>query len=190
MTQWLLNHVLFKHYTELILDTPFLTYFQIKPSNLKQTSPHQQRPATHDGGAQIKPFALLLLKINTFGGTFVATVIITTLLSGWLFVCCTLLAFFSGAFPHLAPGCLLPCASSRCSSAWRPRRRCSNRYLSFSFSARRHSNSGETSTISMLSRPRLSPSRRLEISFVRRRIWSSWADRRASRHSAIFKRPP
>lgn len=154
-------------------DSEKKAYLSIKTSNLKQTSPQQQRPATYDGATQITPLALLLLQINTFCGTFGVTVINTTLLSGWLFVCCTLLAVFSGAFPHLAPGCLLTCASSRCSSAWRPRRRCSNRYLSFSFSARRHSNSGETSTISMLSRPRLSPSRRLEISFVRRRIWSS-----------------
>lgn len=118
---------------------------------------------------------------------FVILVFINTLLSPRLFVCCTLLVFFSGAFPHFTSCRLLPCASSSSSSDCRPRRRCSSRYLSFSFSVRRDSSCGETPTKPTASRPRLNPSRRVDISLVRRQICSSWAAKRAARHSAIFK---
>lgn len=139
------------------------------------------------------PPSLALILISPIGCWLVlrnTNVIKPTLFWGQLFFCCTLVTFFCGAFPHLLPCCFLPCPSSRCSSAWRPRRRCTNRYRSFSFSARRPSSFGETLVISTVSSPRVKPSRRVEISIVRSRICSSWADRRAARQSAIFKRPP
>ena len=107
------------------------------------------------------------------------------------FVRCSFPLFFSGALPHFTPCCFFPCASSSSSSsACRPRRRCSSRYLSFSFSVRRHSTSGDSSPTTAASKPRLNPSRRVDISLVRRRICCSWSVKRAAKHSAIFKRPP
>lgn len=133
------------------------------------------------------PHPLIILQMAPFKtGLKHCSVLITTS----LFVRCSFPLFFSGALPHFTPCCLFPCASSSSSSACRPRRRCSSRYLSFSFSVRRLSTSGDSSPTTAASKPRLNPSRRVDISLVRRRICCSWAVKRAARHSAIFKRPP